>query len=59
MIYGRLASGEKTLRFTEAEVKALEAGKPVVKHAADSKGHFKITVKMTRLRTKAARFQGL
>jgi len=59
MTYVGCTDGEKSLRLTADEVKLFEAGKPVVKRTADCNGHIKITVKMTRPRTKKARFAGL
>ena len=41
------------------EQAVLESGKAVTKRSADSKGHFKITVKLTRPKTKKARFANL
>ena len=42
-----------------AEKAALESGKEVVKRSGDCNGHFKITVKLTRPKTKKDRFAGL
>ena len=53
MTYGKLADGTGVLTLTPAEVKALEARRPVVKASADSKGEFRIVVKVTRTRRNA------
>jgi hypothetical protein len=47
------------LILTAAEKTALDLGQEVVKRSGDCNGHFKIVVKMTRPKTKAARFRGL
>ena len=51
--------GGGALILTAQEKDDLDSGKEVVKLSGDYKGHFKITVKMTRPKTKAARFRGL
>lgn len=53
MTYGKRADGSAVLELSPVEVKALEARRPVVKASADSRGEFRIVVKVTRPRRKA------
>ena len=53
--------GEKEfiLRLTAEERLDFLGGKTVKRDSGDSRGHFTVTVKLTRPKTKAARFRGL
>ena len=51
--------GHGYLILTPDENAALANGEPVVKRSGDCHGHFKITVKLTRPKTKKDRFAGL
>jgi hypothetical protein len=59
MTYSTNASGEGILTLSPEEKRLFKSGAPVVKRSGDGGGHFKITVKLTRPRSKAARFRGL
>lgn len=59
MIWGSKEDGSGVLELTKAEQDLLKAGKPVIKRSGDSKGHFKVVVKLTRPRAKKDRFKGL
>lgn len=58
MTFGTREDGSGYLELTKEEVEALKARKPVVKHTGDCNGHAKITVKLTRPRSKVDRFKG-
>lgn len=53
MTYGKRGDGSAVLELSAAEVKALEARRPVVKVSADARGEFRIVVKVTRPRRKS------
>jgi hypothetical protein len=59
MNYGSNQKGEAVLTLTPEEKRRFDAGEPVVKHSGDCRGRFKIVVKLTRPRSKAARMEGL
>ena len=63
MIFGSEKNelGERVFvfRMTPDETVTFSEEKPVKILSGDSKGHFSITVKMTRPKTKEARFRGL
>jgi hypothetical protein len=50
---------EFVIRLAPEERDDFLAGKPVKRISGDSKGHFTVTVKMTRPRTKKERYRGL
>lgn len=59
MTYGKKSNNDGVLTLSPDENAAFLAGKPVTKKSGDSRGHFTITLKLTRPRSKAKRFAGL
>jgi len=55
----RMKPGEGLIQLSADEVERFTAGQAVTKHSGDSNGRFRITLKLTRPRGKAARFEGL